>query len=54
VTLGPEVARGSISREDLAATIVATIAEPRSAGHTWELIAGDVPIEQAVRAQLGA
>jgi uncharacterized protein YbjT (DUF2867 family) len=54
VTLGPDVARGSISREDVAATIVAAIAEPRSAGHTWELVAGDVPITQAVRDQLDA
>jgi uncharacterized protein YbjT (DUF2867 family) len=54
VTLGSEVARGSISREDVAATIVAAIAEPRSAGHTWELVAGDVPILQAMQAQLGA
>ncbi|MDB5538721.1 MAG: NAD-dependent dehydratase, partial [Devosia sp.] len=43
---------GSIPREDVAATIVAVLAEPRSAGHTFQLVSGDTPIAAALKAAL--
>lgn len=50
VTLGASVERGSIPREDVARLIAACLGEPGSIGKTWEVVAGDTPIEQAVRA----
>lgn len=40
----------SVSRADVAAVIVATIAEPATAGRTVRFNTGDVPIDQALRA----
>lgn len=48
VNLGESVERGSISREDVAGLIVAALDEPKSAGHTWEAVAGDTEITEAV------
>lgn len=50
VTLGASVERGSIPREDVARLIAVCLGEPGSIGKTWEVVAGDTPIEQAVRA----
>jgi len=50
ITLGDSVPRGSIAREDVARLIALTLHEPASAGHQWEVVSGDTPIEDAVRA----
>lgn len=48
VLLGPSVPRGSVSRDDVAAVLVAMLDEARTAGMTLELVAGEVPIADAV------
>ncbi|KQQ10890.1 SDR family oxidoreductase [Rathayibacter sp. Leaf296] len=48
VELGEKVERGSIPREDVAAVVVAVLEQPASIGRTWELVSGDVPVEDAV------
>jgi uncharacterized protein YbjT (DUF2867 family) len=50
VHLAASVPRGSISRDDVAAVLVALLDEPRTAGHTLELVGGDVPVAEAVAA----
>ncbi len=45
-------ADGDIPREDVAATFVAVLHEPRTIGLTFELVGGDVPIPDAVAALL--
>jgi uncharacterized protein YbjT (DUF2867 family) len=39
-----------ISRDDVAATLAAVLAEPRTAGLTFDLLAGDVPVAEAIAA----
>jgi uncharacterized protein YbjT (DUF2867 family) len=41
---------GQISRDDVAATLAAVLAEPHTAGLTFDLLSGDVPIADAVGA----
>jgi uncharacterized protein YbjT (DUF2867 family) len=41
---------GEIPRDDVAATLAAVLAEPRTAGLTFDLLSGDVPIAEAVTA----
>ncbi|MEA2270385.1 MAG: hypothetical protein QOC64_2995, partial [Solirubrobacteraceae bacterium] len=43
---GPE--RGDVTRDDVAATIVAVLDEPRTVGRTFDLVQGDTPIVPAV------
>jgi uncharacterized protein YbjT (DUF2867 family) len=50
VKAGEGVGRGSISRDDVAAVLSATLHDPGLAGVTFELIGGDVPVEEAVTA----
>jgi uncharacterized protein YbjT (DUF2867 family) len=54
IALDVRVPRGSIPREDVAATIIATIAEPRTMWHTWELTSGPDLIDEAVARRLEA
>lgn len=49
VQLGESVPRGTIAREDVARLIAACLADPATIGRTWEVVSGDVPIEEAVR-----
>ena len=42
--------RGSISRDDVAATLLAVLDEPGTIGATFDLVAGDVPVRDAVAA----
>jgi uncharacterized protein YbjT (DUF2867 family) len=42
--------RGEVPRDDVAAVLAAILAEPGAAGRTMELIGGDTPIEEAVKA----
>jgi uncharacterized protein YbjT (DUF2867 family) len=50
VTLGEHVGGGKVSRDDVAAVLAAALHEPATAGKTLELIGGDTPVEDAVRA----
>jgi uncharacterized protein YbjT (DUF2867 family) len=42
--------RGRIPRDDVAATVLATLDAPSAIGKTFEVLAGETPIEEAVRA----
>jgi uncharacterized protein YbjT (DUF2867 family) len=44
---------GEIPREDVSAMLAAVLHEPRTAGLTFELVGGDVPIDDAVAALVG-
>ncbi|HEY1358206.1 MAG TPA: SDR family oxidoreductase [Thermoleophilaceae bacterium] len=48
VSLGEEVGRGEVSREDVAAVLAAVLDEPASIGRTFNLIGGDTPVEEAL------
>jgi uncharacterized protein YbjT (DUF2867 family) len=41
---------GQVPRDDVAATLAAVLSEPHTAGLTFELLSGDVPIAEAVSA----
>ena len=49
VHLAPEVERSSVSRDDVAAVLVALLDAPGTKGRTLALVDGDVPIAEAVR-----
>lgn len=48
VRLARTVRRGSVSRDDVAAILVALLDEPRAIGQTLEVVAGEVPVAEAV------
>ncbi|MCG0287173.1 NAD(P)H-binding protein [Streptomyces sp. PSAA01] len=50
VKLAEHTGRGEITRDDVAAVLAALLDEPRTAGRTLELINGDTPVAEAVRA----
>jgi uncharacterized protein YbjT (DUF2867 family) len=50
VTVGTDLERGSIPREDVAAVVMAVLETPSSVGKTFELVSGDTPIDEAIRA----
>ena len=47
VTVGTGLGYGSIPRDDVAAVLLAALETPGSIGKTFELVAGDTPIEDA-------
>jgi uncharacterized protein YbjT (DUF2867 family) len=49
----PPVPGGRVPRADVAAVVVALLDEPRTSGQTLELIGGDTPVGEAVRALAG-
>jgi len=49
VSLGPDVARGDVTRADVASVLAAVLDEPATVGKQWSLVNGDVPIAEAVR-----
>ncbi len=49
VNLAESTGRGAVTRDDVAAVLVALLDEPGTAGRTLELIGGDAPIGDAVR-----
>lgn len=53
VTLGDSVERAEVTRADVAAVLAALLDEPAAARRTLELVNGDTPIAEAVRAALG-
>lgn len=50
ITAGTGVDYGEVTRDDVAATVAAVLQAPNTVGKTFELVGGDTPIEQAVRA----
>ena len=50
VTLAPKVERGEIPRDDVAAVLAAVLHDPATVGLTFELVSGDVPIDEAIAA----
>ena len=54
ITLGETALEfGSIPRADVAATVVAVLAEPKAAGHAFQLVSGSTGITKAVKAVVG-
>ncbi|GAA5615640.1 NAD-dependent epimerase/dehydratase family protein [Streptomyces platensis] len=53
VALADATGRSEVTRDDVAAVLVALLDEPGTTGRTLELIAGEVPVEDAVRAVAG-
>jgi uncharacterized protein YbjT (DUF2867 family) len=49
VTVGTDLERGQVPRDDVAAVLLAVLDTPSSIGKTFELVSGDTPIEEAVR-----
>lgn len=54
VHLAEHTERGQISREDVAAVILALLDEPRTAGLSLDLVGGDTPIDEAIAGLVGA
>ncbi|MCR1782180.1 SDR family oxidoreductase [Nocardioides carbamazepini] len=50
VALGPDVARGDVTRADVAAVLAEVLGRPETIGHQWNLVGGDVPVAEAVGA----
>jgi uncharacterized protein YbjT (DUF2867 family) len=50
ITLARHVPPGAVTRADVARVLVALLQHPDTAGHTLELVGGDTPIGEAVRA----
>ena len=50
VLIADTVDYGEIARDDVAATVAAVLQAPNTIGKTFELVGGDTPIEEAVRA----
>ena len=50
VTLAESTGRGDVTRDDVAAVLAALLTEPGTAGRTLELIGGDTPVLEAVKA----
>ena len=48
VTVGTDVERGAIPRDDVAAVLLAVLEAPGSVGKTFELVSGDTPIDEAI------
>jgi uncharacterized protein YbjT (DUF2867 family) len=50
VEAGPEVARGDIPRDDVAAALVAVLDTDSTVGKVFNLVGGETPVEEALRA----
>jgi uncharacterized protein YbjT (DUF2867 family) len=48
VKVGDNVGRGEIPRDDVAAVLATVLREPATSGRTFEVVSGDVPIEEAI------
>jgi len=48
VTVGTDLDRGAVPRDDVAAVLLAVLVSPASIGKTFELVSGDTPVEDAV------
>lgn len=49
VRLGRGLARGKVTRDDVAAVVAASLGEPATVGKTFEVVQGDDPIQEALR-----
>lgn len=54
VSLGPDVPRGDVTRADVAAVLAAVLDAPATIGKQWNLVNGDVPVEEAVQSSASA
>jgi uncharacterized protein YbjT (DUF2867 family) len=50
VSAGPDVQRADVPRDDVAATLLAVLSEPRTIGATFVLVGGETPIADALAA----
>jgi uncharacterized protein YbjT (DUF2867 family) len=50
VLIADSVEYGEVTRDDVAATVAAVLLAPNTVGRTFELVGGDTPVEEAVRA----
>jgi uncharacterized protein YbjT (DUF2867 family) len=50
VSVGEGVGRGSVSRDDVASVLAAVLDEPSTVGRILEVLGGETPIDEAVRA----
>jgi len=50
VTVGTDLGGGAIPRDDVARVLLSVLESPNTIGKTFELISGDTPVEEAVRA----
>ena len=50
ISAGPHAGDGQISRDDVAAVLAVTLHDPALAGVTFDVVSGDMPIEQALAA----
>lgn len=53
INLAPSTGRSDITRDDVATVLLALLDEPRTAGHTLELVNDDAPVAEAVGAVVG-
>jgi uncharacterized protein YbjT (DUF2867 family) len=53
VQLARHVPRGKVPRADVAAVLAAALADDRTAGHVFEVVGGDTPIDEALAAIAG-
>ena len=49
VRVGTNLDYGNIPRDDVAAVLLAVLETPGTVGKTFELVAGDTPVDEAVR-----
>src|SRR5699024_9739141 len=54
VSLGPDVERDSVTRDDVAPVVIALLDEPDTAGKVLNPVNGETPVVHAVRATLSA
>jgi uncharacterized protein YbjT (DUF2867 family) len=50
VNLAEHVGGGVVTRDDVAAVLVALLDHPETAGHVYELVGGDTPVDEALGA----
>lgn len=53
VALAPELPRGDIPRQDVAAVVAAVLDDDTSIGHQWTLVEGPTPVAEAVARAAG-
>jgi uncharacterized protein YbjT (DUF2867 family) len=49
IAAGTEIGYGEVTRDDVAATLVAVLDAPNTVGKAFDLLNGDTPVEDAVR-----
>jgi uncharacterized protein YbjT (DUF2867 family) len=49
VSVGTDIERGAIPRDDVASVLLAVLEFPTTIGKTFELVSGETPVEEAVR-----